>query len=73
MDDEKVGFQKRSYPNSFGGQYQLKGYELVEELRLLENAPRIAGEAVALHQADRVLDQAAQRRFAGLFDDRPEG
>jgi len=43
--------QKRSYPNSFGGQYQLKGYELIEELRLLENAPRIAEEAVALHSA----------------------
>jgi TldD protein len=43
--------QKRSYPNSFGGQYQLKGYELVNELRLLENAPRIASEAVALHSA----------------------
>jgi TldD protein len=45
--------QKRSYPNSFGGQYQLKGYELVEELRLLENAPRVAEEAVALHSADQ--------------------
>ena len=45
--------QKRSYPNSFGGQYQLKGYELVDELRLLESAPRIAEEAVALHQADQ--------------------
>ncbi|HUP03776.1 MAG TPA: TldD/PmbA family protein [Bryobacteraceae bacterium] len=45
--------QKRSYPNSFGGQYQLKGYELVEELRLKENAARIAEEAVALHQADQ--------------------
>ncbi|MGH9659839.1 MAG: TldD/PmbA family protein, partial [Bryobacteraceae bacterium] len=45
--------QKRSYPNSFGGQHQLKGYELVEELRLVENAPRIAEEAVALHSADR--------------------
>ncbi|MEE8177073.1 MAG: TldD/PmbA family protein, partial [Acidobacteriota bacterium] len=44
--------QKRSYPNSFGGQYQLKGYELVEELRLTENARRIAEEAVALHRAD---------------------
>ena len=31
--------QRRSYPNSFGGQYQTKGYELVEELKLLENAP----------------------------------
>ncbi len=45
--------QKRSYPNSFGGQYQLKGYELVDELRLLENAPRIASETVALHSADQ--------------------
>lgn len=44
--------QKRSYPNSFGGQYQLKGYELVRELDLLGNAPRIAEEAVALHDAD---------------------
>ncbi len=31
--------QRRSYPNSFGGQYQTKGYELVEELNLLGNAP----------------------------------
>jgi len=45
--------QKRSFPNSFGGQYQLKGYELVDELRLLENAPRIAEEAVALHSAEQ--------------------
>jgi len=45
--------QKRSYPNSFGGQYQLKGYELVEELDLLAQAPRLAQEAVALHAADR--------------------
>ena len=45
--------QKRSYPNSFGGQYQLKGYELIEELRLLQHAPRIAEEAVALHDADQ--------------------
>jgi TldD protein len=44
--------QKRSYPNSFGGQYQLKGYELVRELDLLHHVPRIAEEAVALHSAD---------------------
>ena len=43
--------QKRSYPNSFGGQWQNKGYELVEELRLLENARRISEEAVELHKA----------------------
>jgi TldD protein len=45
--------QKRSYPNSFGGQHQLKGYELVEELNLVENAPRVAEEVVALHAADQ--------------------
>ena len=45
--------QKRSFPNSFGGQFQLKGYELVDELRLVEHASRIAEEAVALHQADQ--------------------
>src|SRR6476620_8014282 len=44
---------KRSYPNSFGGQHQNKGYELIDELRLLENARRIGEEAVALHKADR--------------------
>ena len=43
--------QKRSYPNSFGGQYQSKGYELVQELKLLENARRIGEQAVVLHQA----------------------
>jgi TldD protein len=44
---------KRSYPNSFGGQWQNKGYELIEELKLVENARRVAEEAVALHQADQ--------------------
>src|SRR6267154_1848970 len=43
--------QKRSYPNSFGGQHQLAGYELVESLDLVRNAPRVAEEAVALHSA----------------------
>ncbi|HKW88662.1 MAG TPA: TldD/PmbA family protein [Candidatus Acidoferrales bacterium] len=43
--------QKRSYPNSFGGQHMLRGYELIEELDLVGNAPRIAEQAVALHRA----------------------
>ena len=50
--------QKRSYPNSFGGQHQLKGYELIDEWKLLENAPRIAEEAVALHSADQCPEGA---------------
>ncbi|HVB85986.1 MAG TPA: TldD/PmbA family protein [Candidatus Dormibacteraeota bacterium] len=43
--------QKRSYPNSFGGQHMLQGYELVESLDLAGNARRIAEECVALHSA----------------------
>jgi TldD protein len=45
--------QKRSYPNSFGGQHQNKGYELVEELKLVANARRVGEQAVALHKAER--------------------
>jgi len=45
------GIQKRSYPNSFGGQHQLKGYELVNELDLPAQAQRVGEEAVALHGA----------------------
>ncbi len=43
--------QKRSYPNSFGGQHMLQGYELIESLDLVGNAQRIAEECVALHSA----------------------
>jgi TldD protein len=56
--------QKRSYPNSFGGQHQLKGYELIQELALLDNAPRVAEEAVALHSAD----QCPEGRFDLILD-----
>jgi TldD protein len=50
--------QKRSYPNSFGGQWQNKGYELIEELKLVENARRIGEEAVALHHAEQCPEGA---------------
>src|ERR1700722_4852900 len=43
--------QKRSYPNSFGGQHALQGYELIESLDLTKNAAVIAEEAGALHDA----------------------
>jgi TldD protein len=43
--------QRRSYPNSFGGQHQLKGYELLDELDLPGHAERIGEESVALHGA----------------------
>jgi TldD protein len=52
--------QKRSYPTSYGGQWQNKGYELIEELKLVENARRIGEEAVALHHADQCPE--------GVFD-----
>jgi TldD protein len=45
--------QKRSYPNSFGGQWMNRGYELIDELKLEDNAQRIAEECVALHKADQ--------------------
>ncbi|MBI2682780.1 MAG: TldD/PmbA family protein [Acidobacteriales bacterium] len=45
--------QKRSFPNSFGGQFQNKGYELIEELDLVGNARRVAEECVALHKAEQ--------------------
>src|SRR5450631_1032221 len=56
--------QKRSYPNSYGGQWQNKGYELIEELKLVDNARRIAEEAVALHQAD----QCPEGKFDIILD-----
>jgi len=43
--------QRRSFPSSFGGQYMSKGYELVEEVPLLENVGRISEEAVMLLRA----------------------
>src|SRR5258708_8109477 len=48
--------QKRSYPNSFGGQHMLAGYELVESLDLARHALRVAEEAVALHSAAQSPD-----------------
>src|SRR5947207_11054168 len=45
--------QKRSYPNSYGGQWQNKGYELISDLALLENARRVGEEAVLLLKADK--------------------
>ena len=48
---EGTEIQKRSYPNSFGGQFQNKGYELIEELKLLEHARETGEQAVALHSA----------------------
>ncbi len=40
--------QVRSYPNSFGGQYEAAGYELVERLDLAGHAAETAATAAAL-------------------------
>jgi TldD protein len=57
--------QKRSYPNSFGGQHALQGYELVDSLELLKHAPRVAEEAVALHAAARCPDRTGTLILGG--------
>jgi TldD protein len=44
--------QLRSYPNSFRGNVGTSGYEYVQELKLIENAPRIAKEVVLLVNAE---------------------
>jgi len=43
--------QIRSYPSSFGGDYQRKGFEFVEEMDLVSNAEKIAKQAVQLLSA----------------------
>ena len=43
--------ERRSYPNSMGGQSGTRGWELVEEMALVENASAIRDEAVALLSA----------------------
>lgn len=45
--------QKRSFPNSFGRQQGTAGYEFVLDMKLEENAPRIAEEAVQLLTAEQ--------------------
>lgn len=43
--------QKRSYPNSFGGDFASRGYEMIEEMDLQGNAERVREEAIALLKA----------------------
>jgi TldD protein len=53
-------FQRRSYPNPFGGDYHASGWEFIESLDLPGNAARVRDEAIAL------LD--APKAPAGSFD-----
>lgn len=52
--------QRRSWPNPFGGDYQARGWELLAEIDLLGNAPRVRDEVLAL--------LAAPKAPAGRFD-----
>lgn len=54
FDGEEV--QKRSYPNSHGGDFATRGYEFVEEINLLDNVDRIREEAIELLTADTCPD-----------------
>ena len=45
--------QRRSYPTSFRGQFENKGYELIDKFPLLGEAQRVGEEAVALLTADQ--------------------
>lgn len=51
IDEHDV--QNRSYPNSFRGQSQTAGYELVKSMNLVDNASRIGGEAASLLGAEQ--------------------
>src|SRR5271156_1805649 len=57
--------QKRSYPNSFGGQHALEGYELVESLDFLKHAPRVGEEAAALHFAPQCPEKTGTLILGG--------
>ncbi|MGE5692818.1 MAG: TldD/PmbA family protein [Candidatus Zixiibacteriota bacterium] len=48
---EEGNLQRRSYPNSHGGDFATRGWEFVEEMDLMGNAERVRNEAVALLSA----------------------
>ena len=56
VDGKEV--QKRSYPNSHGGDFAARGYEFVEGLKLLDNTDRVREEAIQLLTADPCPDVA---------------
>ena len=48
---ERGEVQNRSYPKSAGGQFETRGWEAVEEMKLVQNAPGVAQEAIKLLEA----------------------
>jgi TldD protein len=57
--------QIRSFPDSHGGHFSCKGYELIEELPLLENAQKIAEEASALLKAPKCPEKVTDLILSG--------
>ncbi len=53
-------FQRRTYPNPFGGDFQASGWEFIEQLALARRALQIRDEAIALLTAPKAP--------AGRFD-----
>jgi len=56
---------KRSYPNSHGGDFASRGYELVEDMKLKDHAERIREEAVALLSAPPLPEMETTIIIAG--------
>lgn len=57
--------QTRSYPCSHGGGARCKGYELISELSLLENALQTADEAAALLKAPKCPEKTTDLIMGG--------
>jgi TldD protein len=57
--------QRRSYPNSFGGDFATSGYEFIEGMELVENAERVSEEAIALLKAAPCPDTKTTIIIAG--------
>jgi TldD protein len=57
--------QKRSYPNSHGGDFVSRGYEFVEGMKLVENAERVREEALELISAPPLPEMETTIIIAG--------
>ncbi|UCB52220.1 MAG: TldD/PmbA family protein [Candidatus Zixiibacteriota bacterium] len=57
--------QKRSYPNSHGGDYASRGYEFIEEMKLVDNAERVREEALQLLAAPPLPEMETTIVIAG--------
>jgi TldD protein len=57
--------QRRSYPNSHGGDYATKGYEFIKEMNLVEHAERVREEAIQLVSAPPLPEMQTDIIIAG--------